>query len=119
MLGGIVKMDINLLMVLYFFAVVIVVLTLVIVKEKQFLRSLLGKKDIQQEEIMDLKLEKVRLKNIIKMQDETIAHMLTSNAQYSKRQGLENSRKNVLGESAIQEWHLDEYESMNREYYQL
>ncbi|WP_086314177.1 hypothetical protein A5821_001770 [Enterococcus sp. 7F3_DIV0205] len=108
-------MDTNLVLVLYFLVVVIVVLTLVIVRDKQFLRSLLGKKDLQQEEITDLKLEKVRLKHIIKMQDETISHMLTSNAQYTKPIRLEYLNQDTPSE---QEWHLDEYESLNREYYQ-
>ncbi|EOH94019.1 hypothetical protein UAW_02440 [Enterococcus haemoperoxidus ATCC BAA-382] len=112
-------MDTNLVMVLYFLVVVIVVLTLVIVREKHFLENLLGKKDIQQEEIMDLKLEKIRLKHIIKMQDETISHMLTANAQYSKSIEFEYPKRNTLEEPAVQEWHLDEYESMNRDYYQL
>lgn len=111
-------MNTNLLMVLYFLVVVIVVLTLVIVKDKQYLLNVLGKKERQQEEIVNLKLEKVRLKHIIKMQDETISHMLTSNSQYSKLKKLSQSTTDTFEESAIQEWHFDEYESMNREFYQ-
>ncbi|MBM7689416.1 hypothetical protein BCR24_10480 [Enterococcus ureilyticus] len=106
-------MDRNLLIVLYFFVVVIVVLTLVIVRDKQFLRSLLGKKEVQQEEITDLKLEKIRLKHIIKMQDETISHMLSS-TQYIKPMKIEPNEANQETE-----WHLDEYTSMNREYHEL
>ncbi|MBO0439940.1 hypothetical protein [Candidatus Enterococcus ikei] len=112
-------MDLNVLVILYFMVVVIVVLTLVIVRDKQFLRNLLTKKDIQLEEITDLKLKEVRLKHIIKMQDETISHMLISNPQYSKP--LEYSKSYSLQEPelAVQEWHLDEFESMNQEYYQV
>ncbi|MBO0422873.1 hypothetical protein BCR22_12325 [Enterococcus plantarum] len=111
-------MDTNLLMVLYFLVIVIVVLTLVIIRDKQLLQNLLEKKERKQEKITDLKLEKVRLKHIIKMQDETISHMLMSNTQYSKPVGLGYLNRDASEESAIQEWHLDEYESMNREYYQ-
>lgn len=118
MLGGVIKMDKNLVMVLYFLVVVIVVLTLVIVRDKQFLQNLLGKKEIQQEEITDLKLEKVRLKHIIRMQDETISHILTTDTQYSKRVEIGYSNRDNLEEYGIQEWHLDEFETMNRDYYQ-
>lgn len=110
-------MDTNLLMVLYFLVVVIVVLTLVIVRDKQFLQNLLGKKEIQQEEITNLKLEKVRLNHIIRMQDETISHMLKANPRYSKTVGIGYSNRDAMEEPAVQEWHLDEFESMNREYY--
>lgn len=106
-------MDENVLLILYFFVVIIVVLTLVIVRDKQFLRSLLNKKDSQQEEITELMLEKVRLKHIIKMQDETIAHMLSS----TTRIGINYLEKNMQEEPIVQEWDLDQYESMNREYY--
>lgn len=118
LLGGIKKMNSELLVVLYFFVVVIVVLTLVIVRDKQFLRTLLEKKELHQEEITDLKLEKVRLKHIIKMQDETITHMLNSSPQYSKQIELEYSKNAIVEEHAPLEWDLGEYESMNQEYYQ-
>ncbi|OJG75344.1 hypothetical protein RV12_GL001147 [Enterococcus quebecensis] len=95
--------------------VVIVVLTLVTVRDKQLIQNLLVKKDKQQEEIMDLKLEKVRLKHIIKMQDETISHMLNSNAHYHKQLGQPKSYS--LEEPIVQEWHLDELRSMNQDYY--
>lgn len=118
MLGGMKRMDRNLLIVLYFFVVVIVVLTLVIVRDKQFLRSLLGKKEVQQEEITDLKLEKIRLKHIIKMQDETISHMLSS-TQYIKPMKMEYPKIEPNEANQETEWHLDEYTSMNREYHEL
>ena len=111
-------MDINLLMVLYFLVIIIVVLTLVIVRDKQFLQKIVGKKEIQQEEITDLKLEKIRLKHIIRMQDETISHMLTTKDQYSKTVKIGYSNRDTLEESTIQEWHLDEFESMNQDYFQ-
>ncbi|MEI5994626.1 hypothetical protein [Candidatus Enterococcus mansonii] len=110
-------MGTNLLIILYFLVVVIVVLALVMVRDKQFLRHLLAKKDMQQEEITNLKLERVRLKHIIKMQDETIAHMLTSNTQYSKR--LEYSAGSFLEEDGAQEWHLDNIKSMQENYYEV
>ncbi|WP_207694657.1 hypothetical protein DOK67_0000450 [Enterococcus sp. DIV0212c] len=112
-------MDLNVLVILYCMVVVIVVLTLVIVRDKQFLRNLLTKKDLQLEEITDLKLEKVRLKHIIKMQDETISHMLRSNPQYSNPLEYSKSYSLEEAESAVQEWHLDEFESMNQEYYRV
>ncbi|ALS02920.1 hypothetical protein ATZ33_16490 [Enterococcus silesiacus] len=108
-------MDENLLLVLYFLVVVIVVLTLVIVKDKQFLRSLLSKKELQQEEITELMLEKVRLKHIIRMQDETIAHMLTTNTPVE----INYSKQSVPEEPVVQEWDLDQFKSMNQEYYHL
>ncbi|OJG98446.1 hypothetical protein RV18_GL003347 [Enterococcus termitis] len=113
MLGGN-KMDMNLVIVVYFLIVLSTVLTLVMIKDKQVLGNLLEKKDIQQEEITELKLEKIRLKHTIKMQDETIAHMLTTNS-LKKDDSVEAS----VNESADQEWHLDEYKSMSQEYYQL
>ncbi|MGX7413185.1 hypothetical protein [Enterococcus caccae] len=113
-------MNIDLLVILYFFVVVIVVLTLVIVRDKQFLRNLLGKKELQQEEITNLKLERVRLKHIIKMQDETIAHMLNTNTyHYSKPIDFDSSKRAMIEEAAPLEWDLGEYESMNQDYYQL
>lgn len=110
-------MDIDLMIIVYFMVVVIVVLALVMVKDKQFSQNLLAKKDLQQEEITDLKLEKVRLKHIIRMQDETIAHMLSTNNQQIKQTRVAYSNAEST-EPEAQEWHLDQYESMNQEYYQ-
>ncbi|EOI05020.1 hypothetical protein UAY_00494 [Enterococcus moraviensis ATCC BAA-383] len=110
-------MDTNLLVILYFLVVVIVVLTLVIVRDKQFLRSLLEKKDILQEEITDLKVEKVRLKHTIRLQDETISHMLTSQPQSARLEKTEMSTMKTVEDATVQEWDFDKYESMNQEYY--
>lgn len=104
------------LFILYFLVIVIVVLALVIVRDKQFLQKIWSNKEVQQEEITDLKLERVRLKHIIKMQDETISHMLTTNVQQLKQ--TEQPKSQMQHELVGKEWHLDEYESLNREYFQ-
>lgn len=106
-------MSMHMLFILYFLVIVIVVLALVIVRDKQFLQNMWSKKEVQQEEITDLKLERVRLKHIIKMQDETISHMLTTNVQQ-----LEQPKNQVQHELVGNEWQLDDYESLNREYFQ-
>ncbi|MDA9471752.1 hypothetical protein [Enterococcus sp. 5H] len=109
-------MGLHMLFILYFLVIVIVVLALVIVRDKQFLQNMWSKKEVQQEEITDLKLERVRLKHIIKMQDETISHMLTTNVQQFKQ--LEQPKNQAQHELVGNEWHLDDYESLNREYFQ-
>lgn len=108
-------MGIDLLIVLYFLVIVIVVLALVIVKDKQFLRNMWDKKEVQQEEITNLKLEKVRLKHVIRMQDETISHMLTSNVHQLK--APEHHKEAPVNGTAAKEWDLDQYETLNQEYF--
>lgn len=112
-------MEMNLLIVVYFLIVMLTVLALVIVKDKQVLQNLFEKQEIQQEEITELKLEKVRLKHVIRMQDETISHMLAEDTDTPKKVAAFRSKEIPVVETADQEWHLDEYESMNQEYYQI
>lgn len=109
-------MELHMLFILYFLVIVIVVLALIIVRDKQLLQNIWSKKEVQQEEITDLKLERIRLKHIIKMQDETISHMLTTDVQQLKQ--LEQPKSQAQHELVSNEWHLDDYESLNREYFQ-
>lgn len=96
-------MNLAFLAVMYFFVVVIIVLAFLLVKEKQLMYKLLDEKEELQEHLSDLKIEKVRMNHMLKMQDESIVHLIDETEQpeevlkeefgIEERPKIENNRR--------------------------
>lgn len=69
-------MNLAFLAVMYFFVVIIIILGFLLFKEKQLMYKLLDEKDQLQEDLSELKVERVRMSHMLKMQDESIVHLM-------------------------------------------
>ncbi|MBL1227708.1 hypothetical protein IW492_00495 [Enterococcus sp. BWB1-3] len=69
-------MNLAFLAVMYFFVVIIIILGFLLFKEKQLMYKLLDEKDQLQEDLSEMKVERVRMNHMLKMQDESIVHLM-------------------------------------------
>ncbi|MBP1046821.1 hypothetical protein I6N96_11135 [Enterococcus sp. BWM-S5] len=75
-------MDLAFLAIMYFFVVVIIVLSFLLVKEKQLMYRLLDERDILQEDLQALRIEKVRLNHDPYMEEEEMDHLTDDEPEY-------------------------------------
>lgn len=69
-------MEIGLMVVLYFLVIVIAILALILVHDKQVLQKIISEHLVQQDKLSELRVENRRLEHTIKMQDESIVHLI-------------------------------------------
>lgn len=81
-------MDFTFLAIMYFFVVVIIVLSFLLIKEKQLMYRLLDERDILQEDLNALRIDKVRMTREPQMADEEIDYVMDE-ADYEEEPLLE------------------------------
>ncbi|MGC6767360.1 hypothetical protein ACYSNR_03695 [Enterococcus sp. LJL128] len=107
-------MNLAYLAIMYFFVVVIIVLCFLLIKERQMLQKTLYEKDVLQEHLSDLKVEKVRMNHMLKMQDESIVHLMDEpEIQEKKAQqpAIQTLREEIQREPIKREFERSEPES--------
>lgn len=69
-------MDFAFLAIMYFFVVVIIVLSFLLIKEKQLMYRLLDERDILQEDLNALRIDKVRMNREPQLADEELDYVM-------------------------------------------